>query len=230
MKLGIMQPYFFPYLGYFQLVAAVDKFVFYDDVSYIKQGWINRNAILSGGQRHVFTVPLRSASSFALIRDTMLDAAAYARWCGKFLKTLTQNYIAAPYYDPVYALVEQVLHRSMTSIGHLAISSVLAVASYLDLRTLFVTSSAIYENAELKGTERVLDICRRECAQTYYNSIGGKELYSKEEFSRHGVELKFIETRSVRYQQFGQDFVPSLSIIDALMFNPKEAVQAFLQE
>lgn len=225
-----MQPYLFPYLGYFQLVAVVDKFVFYDDVNFIKQGWINRNAILVAGRRHLFTVPLREASSFARISDTRINESFYPGGCRRLLKTLAQSYARAPCYEAVYEMIEGVLNRSERSIGRLAAASVLAVASYLDLRTAFVKSSATYGNAELKGSERVLDICRRERADSYYNAIGGKELYSRDEFARHGVDLKFIETKNVRYRQFGEEFVPWLSIIDVLMFNPKEVVQRLLGE
>jgi len=230
MKLGIMQPYLFPYLGYFQLIAAVDKYVFYDDVTFIKQGWINRNAVLVAGKRHMFTVPLEDASSFTLIRDTLVDEHQYPQWRRKFLKTVAQNYKGAPCFEAAYAIVEGVLGPSEPGISRLATASVLAVAAYLQLPTTFVRSSAIYGNAELKGADRLLDICRQEKADTYYNAKGGRELYSKEAFAQRGVELRFLEAKEVRYAQFQEEFVPWLSIIDVMMFNSKETIQGFLKE
>jgi hypothetical protein len=229
MKLGIMQPYLFPYLGYFQLVAAVDKFIFLDDVNFIKRGWINRNATLVAGKQHVFTVPLRDVSQFVFIRDTMVDERLYARWREKFLKTMRQSYKKAPNYKAVYELVEGVFGCFEPTISHLAIASVRTVASYLGLRTAF-ESSAAYENRALRAGERLLDICRQERAHTYYNAIGGTSLYSKKRFAEAGVALSFIESKDVQYRQFGEEFVPFLSIIDTMMFNHKEVVQGFLNE
>lgn len=222
MKLAIMQPYIFPYIGYFQLVSSVDRFVAYDDVTFIKQGWINRNKILLGGEEYIFTVPLKSASSFVTIGKTELNQKLYETWRGKFYKTLTQAYAKAPHYRTVYDLVSSVFDAHHDTISQLATSSIMHTCSYLGIKTEFVLTATGYENGHLKAEERVLDMCLREKAAAYHNPIGGKELYSKEHFEQHGLALHFIKTDHIAYKQFNNDFVPWLSIIDVMMFNTVE--------
>src|SRR5208283_1135183 len=120
MKLAIMQPYLFPYLGYFQLIAAVDKFVLYDDVAFIKQGWVNRNQILLHGKPHLFSVPLQGASSNKTIRDTLVSFHEYPRWKDKFLKTITLAYSKAPQFEPTRSLLSDVIDSNFGNIGELA--------------------------------------------------------------------------------------------------------------
>lgn len=231
MKLAIMQPYIFPYIGYFQLVAAVDRFVIYDDVTFIKQGWINRNNILVNNNAHLFTVPLEKASSFTNIKDTFLNPKFYPAWRDKFLKTITQNYKKAPLYSEAFNLVESVLSAECDTISQLATNSITKVADYLGLKTAFVPSSTIYNNSNLKSQERVLDICRQEKASSYINPIGGQELYSRADFSDKGLTLHFIKSRPVQYRQFSEtDFIPWLSIIDQLMFVEKPELTELLNQ
>ncbi len=230
MTLGIMQPYIFPYIGYFQLINAVDKFVVYDDVSFIKQGWINRNKILLNRAEHVFTVPLKNASSFVTIGKTEINHALYAGWCGKFAKTLEQAYSKAPNYRPVRELVMGVLEERHNTISELAAKSITTTCGYLGVATEFVMTATHYNNGELKANERVKDICKKEKADAYLNANGGKELYSKDDFERAGLRLNFIRTNSITYPQWGGEFVPWLSIIDIMMFNTLEAVQVLLRE
>jgi hypothetical protein len=230
MKLGIMQPYVFPYLGYFQLIGAVDKFVVYDDVAFIKQGWVNRNMILVGGRACRFSVPLRAASSFKRIDEIEVDQDSYARWLRKFLTTVDQNYREAPCYGPVRELVASVFEGFSGSIAALAVRSLAETAHYLDLRTPIVESSTKYGNGDLKGTERVIDICMKEHAEEYVNAIGGKELYASEEFAARGIRLHFLRSRSVMYRQSGDRFTPGLSIIDVMMFNAPRRIGELLEE
>jgi len=227
MKLGIMQPYFFPYIGYFQLIHAVDKFVVYDDVSYIKQGWINRNRILISGQPHYFTVPIATASSSKSIREVQV---CRGDWRSKLLKSVDHAYKRSPFFSEVFPLIEEVLLSDEASISRLAFASILTVATYLGIKTEFVETSAIYGNEQLKAQERVIDICRIESASHYINPIGGLELYSKQSFSSCGIDLKFVRSKFVEYAQFRNDFVPWLSIIDVLMFNGKDKTHDFLAE
>src|SRR5690606_26985644 len=159
MKLAIMQPYIFPYIGYFQLISAVDKFVFYDDVNFIKQGWVNRNRILVNGTDYLFSVPLMKQSSFVKIEDTLINHAEYPHWKKKFLKTLSQAYRKAPLFKSVYPLVESILKQEVDSIATLAKNSILKTCQYLNLHCEWETSSSIYKNEHLKGQNRVLDIC-----------------------------------------------------------------------
>jgi hypothetical protein len=223
MKLAIMQPYFFPYLGYFQLMAAVDRFVLLDDVAFINRGWINRNRILVSGKEQLVTVPLRQASQNRLIRD--IEVCEEPPWREKFLKTLQQAYRRAPFFASAYACVEETLRTPSRDIGSLASASLQAVATHLGIQTFVVRSSSVYENAALKGSERILDICRREGADEYFNAPGGRALYRAEDFRDRGMELHFVQPAPFRYSQLGGgDFVPWLSIIDVLMFNSPEAV------
>jgi hypothetical protein len=231
MTLAIMQPYLFPYIGYYQLLDAVDRFVIYDDVTYIKQGWINRNNTLSNGQALLFTLPLIDASSNRLIRDIQVHDRLFEPWKGKFLRTLAQSYSKAPYVGKVVSLVEHVLEKAVGhSISEVALDSLLVVQQYLGLKTEMVPTSSHYGNTELSGQQRVLDICRREGATAYINPIGGQQLYDKDIFRAHGLELSFIQARKVPYKQFKNEFVPWLSILDVLMFNSVEETRDLLRE
>lgn len=223
-----MQPYLFPYLGYFELVAAADCFVFYDDVAFIRNGWINRNRWLLDGQARYFTVPLRDASSFRPIRD--IEIADARAWRRKMLASMRQHYGRARHYGAVSRLVEEVASSGHTGIGALARHSVLACAGYLGLSTQFVESSERYRNAHLRGAERVLDICRREAATDYVNLPAGRALYDARDFSRHGIALRFLEPRPLVYRQPAPTFVADLSIIDVLMHNDIGQVRAALAQ
>lgn len=228
MKLGIMQPYFFPWLGYFQLVDAVDRFVVYDDVGYRKGGWINRNRILVGGREHLFSLPLHGASPNRKIHEVQLRDMPW--WRNRFLKTLQQQYRKAPHFAATFELVEKVLACETDQLSELLVHALTTVCAELRIETEFVPTSRCYENDELRGQERVLDICRREGADVYINAIGGRELYRREDFQAQGVELRFIQTRPIEYPQAGDDFVPMLSILDVLMFNTRDEVRRLLGE
>jgi WbqC-like protein len=221
-----MQPYLFPYIGYFQLIHAVDRFVVYDDVAYIKQGWINRNRILINGEPSFFSVPIKHASSYALICDTFIDDdPQHARWVEKLLKTFDNAYRRAPEFRRVFPIVERVFSVNTTRIADLALASVKAISSLLEIETTFVDSSRTYGNATLRGENRVLSICQAERANEYINVPGGRDLYSRERFEAAGIGLSFIQPRNVEYPQFGGPFVQGLSIIDVLMFNPLDQVR-----
>jgi hypothetical protein len=228
MILALNQPYWFPYLGYFQLIHAADRFVVYDDVTYIKGGWINRNRILVGGEPHYFTVPTQDASSFKPIRDVAVGEQR--EWRKKMLRTIEQAYSKAPEFAAVFPLVEAVVRSPEPHVAGLAVASLRAVMGYLGITTELVASSSGYGNADLHGEARVLDICHREGAHVYVNASGGMALYDKAHFAARGVELRFLKPLLTPYRQFGAAFVPGLSIVDVLMFNPRERVQAMLEE
>jgi len=222
MKLAIMQPYLFPYLGYFQLVAAVDKFVFYDDVNFIKNGWINRNRVLLGGEPRYFTVPLSGASPNLRINQVLVvpDNA----WRGRLCQSLRQAYARAPHFQAVNELFTNVIHTDDMRISEIAKRSVVVVAAYLGLRTEFVSSSAIYANDALRGVDRVLDICQHEKASVYVNLPGGRTLYDEAKFTAADIDLRFIEPHLAVYHQCDPAFHAGLSILDVLMFNaPSDA-------
>lgn len=228
MKIAIIQPYVFPYIGYFQLINAVDKLVFYDDVNFIKQGWINRNRILLHDQPYLFSIPCTNISQNKIILDTKVHQNK--KWVLKFFKTLEMSYLKAPRFDEVYNLVRTVLGSDIQSISELAQLSILEVLKYLDMKTIWSKSSECYNNRHLKKSERLINICKQERAQEYINPIGGVEIYTKEEFLKHGITLHFIKSKAVEYKQFSDSFVPWLSILDVLMFNSVEQVQTLLNQ
>ena len=229
MKLGVMQPYLFPYIGYFQLINAVDVFVMYDDVAFIRSGWINRNRIKIDAETRYFTVPLLDASSFRLIRETMVAAQQYASFRTKLFSTIKAVYGRAPHYRATLDLIDAVLVPVPGNIGDMAAKSVAVVCEYLNLKTRIVPTSSLYGNAQLRKADRLIDICRREGADTYINSIGGVELYSKATFADAGIALWFLKGTTIEYQQCGAGaFLPNLSILDVMMNNPREIVRGFL--
>jgi len=230
MKLGIMQPYLFPYIGYFQLINSVDKFVIYDDVNFIKQGWINRNRILSPQGDLLFTVPLKKAGSFSKIKEIELNDKLYKDWKAKFFKTLEQTYRKAPYFYDSANVIDSILSEHNPSISDLAYVSLKNICDYLNIQKDFVQTSSIYNNQSLPGTERVIDICKQEKANHYINPIGGQTLYDKSYFNANGLELSFINSLPIEYKQFKNEFIPWLSIIDVIMFNSIEDIQALLNQ
>lgn len=230
MKLAIMQPYLFPYMGYFQLIAAADRFVLYDDVSYIKQGWINRNRVLVNKEPHVFTLPLVGAGSFVSINSIMLHAQGFITWRDKFLRTVGQAYSKAPHAQGVLLLLENVLADPHPRLVDLLAATIRSVTDYLGIRTEIVPTSSFYGNGHLSGQDRILDICIKERAVQYINAIGGKDLYATAAFDAHGVQLRFLRSRVPAYEQFGGTFQSGLSILDAMMFVPQEQLQLMMGE
>lgn len=223
MKLAIMQPYFVPYIGYFQLMAAVDRFVLFDDVSFINRGWINRNRILVGGREHLMTIPLRGASQNQLINQIALDDDL--SWRGKLLKTIEQSYRKAPFYAETMPLVKDMLSCPETMLAPWLRYSLTAVHAWLELPCQIVASSAQYENQDYKGARRILDICRQEQASVYVNAPGGKDLYAPADFAALGMQLRFLQPRLAEYDQGGPAFMPGLSIIDVLMHQGRAATR-----
>lgn len=226
MKIGIMQPYIFPYIGYFQLINAVDKFVIYDDVNFINKGWINRNRILNNGKESLFTIPLKEASQNKLINE--IEVNWDDSWKSKFFKTLEQCYKKAPFYQAILPIIEQTLSLDDEVISKITESNLRLICEYLDINTEIVSSSVIYQNTGLKAQERILDICLQEKSTQYINPIGGLELYDKGYFEAKNIKLNFIKSSAVEYPQFKNEFVPWLSMIDVLMFNSKEKIKDFL--
>jgi hypothetical protein len=225
MRLAIMQPYFFPYVGYFQLIASVDRFVVYDDVAFIKNGWINRNRILTSNGVAYLTVPLSGASSFRSIRDT--GCAPPATWRDKMLRTLAQVYARAPERNAGMAIVEKVLKEADGQlVRDLAVSSLREVCAYAGLDVAWQDSATVYGNSDLAGVERVLDICRREAATTYINLPGGRSLYDSALFASRAIELKFVVPVLEPYPQpRTKEFVPGLSVLDLLMSVSRDEVK-----
>ncbi|MEX0928903.1 MAG: WbqC family protein [Balneolales bacterium] len=221
-----MQPYIFPYLGYFQLICAVDKFVLLDDVHYINRGWINRNRLFVNERIFYFTIPLDKASQNRLIRD--IKVAIGFKWKEKLLKTLACSYRRAPFYKEISSLVKEVLDEDQRYISRVVLVSLRKILKYLDIHTNIVAGSAIYANQHLKAQDKILDICRQENAGQYVNPAGGIELYNSDVFQIHGIELHGLKPNLPEYKHPSGRFIPGLSIIDVLMYNDPETTREML--
>jgi hypothetical protein len=227
---AVMQPYFFPNLAYFQLAAAVDDFCFYDDVNFIKGGWINRNRILQSGRPIPFTIPLANASPNVPICETM--TCGIARMRDKFHRSLKQAYGRLPRFPKVSEMVMSQLPETEERISDIASGSVRVVFEYLGGGPRFVTASEFApETRELNRVSRLVALTQKMRAQHYINAIGGRDLYEKVDFEEHGIRLSFLQTRLPEYVQSGTaNFVPHLSMIDVLMHNDPDDVRSLLNE
>jgi len=228
MKLAIMQPYLFPYLGYYQLIGAVDTFVIYDDVNYIKGGWINKNRILLNDKTSLFTLQLVHKSPNKLINEIEIVPEGNNR--SKILAMVSSAYKRAPLYDSVFPLIKEILMNNESNLSEYLFYSLLKVSGYLGLNTKLIKSSCINKTTTLKAESKVLDICLRLKARAYINAIGGMALYNKENFLAKKIKLKFIKMKDIKYKQYKNNFIPNLSIIDLMMFNSKSEISQMLKE
>lgn len=229
MKMGIMQPYYFPYIGYWQLIEAVDKFVIYDDVNFIKGGWINRNRILNNGKVQYINVPMSGASSFKHINEIGVDHNPVLKEKNK--KTLWNAYHKAEQFDLVFPIICDILECSQDNLAEYLAFSIKAICAYLKIDTELYISSEIDKDNSLHGENKVLDICRRMKADVYYNAIGGRELYHFDRFRANGLKLCFLQTDEILYDQGScMGFEKNLSIIDVMMHNDMQKVRKMLSQ
>lgn len=226
MKLALMQPYAFPYLGYFQLIHAVDRFVVLDDVSYIKSGWLNRNRLLGPHGPLRFTLPVEGASSHRRLGELQLVAGP--RWQDKLLRTIEQCYSRSPGFADTWPLVEATLRFPERRLSAWLRHSLEQVCAGLGVTTPMVSAATVHPAGTARGQCRVIDVCRREGASDYINAEGGRALYAPEEFAQAGVRLHFLTHHPRAYPQRGAAFVERLSIIDVMMFNPPSALPQLL--
>ena len=222
MKLAIMQPYFLPYIGYFQLLAGVDMFIIYDNIKYTKKGWINRNRMLLNGKDAMFTLPLRNASDSLNICERELAEDFNQE---KLLSQFKGAYRQAPQFAQTFPLIERIMHHEDSNLFRFLHHSIVRTCDHLGIKTKIKISSDIAIDHELKSQDKVLALCEAVGATIYVNPIGGVELYSKNTFMERGVDLKFIQSKPFEYPQLGGIFVPWLSMIDVMMFNPLNALQ-----
>ena len=225
MKVAVMQPYFFPYLGYWQLISSVDTFVIFDDVNYFKKGYINRNSILVSNTSYLLTLELLKASQNKKINEIVVGGNA-----PNILKTISSSYKKAPNFEIVFCFIRQILLNDEDNLAYFLYYLIKRVCDYLDIPTDLKVSSKIEKSRVLKGQERILQICTSLEATHYINAIGGQELYRKEVFLEHKIELSFLKSKSIEYRQYEGPFIPNLSIIDVLMFNDKEQIKKYLHE
>lgn len=223
---AVMQPYLFPYIGYFHLIKAVDIFVIYDDVNFIRQGWINRNNILLNDKKHLWTLPVIDASSFRFINQHFISNPSANK--AKLLALLTQAYKKAPHFQEVMPLLEDIISFDEDNIALYIRNSLQKLSEYMGIKTEFLISSDIEKDYEASAQDRVIQIVKNLEGSHYCNAIGGQELYSRDAFEKEGIKLSFIQSDSVLYKQYGEAFIPFLSIIDVLMFNDKATINQHL--
>lgn len=225
MKSGIMQPYLFPYLGYYQLVNSVDKFVFYDDVAYIKSGYINRNSILVDSKAQRFTVPVIGSSQNKLICDLNFDINVR-----KTLKTIAQTYQSAPFFSDIYPIIESVFLDNNRNVAHVSSRSISTVFDFLGIDKDFYFSSELDYDRKASREDKLIAISKLVSCNEYINGPGGRKIYDKIYFSEKGVELSFIDIKVYSYYQNGYTFIPHLSMVDVLMWNNKCDVLKLLDQ
>ena len=225
MKIGIMQPYFFPYIGYWQLFSCVDRYVILDDVNYIRQGWINRNRILISGKEQYINVYLRGASQNKRINEVLIGDRGKTI---KNLDTIRYAYGKAPYFREVYPLIKSAISAESDNVAEYNGNILNVIGEYLGIDTSVYYSSELKKNSNLTGQDRIIEICKLLDGDMYINAIGGKKLYDRGAFAKQGIELRFLESELLIYPQFGNEFVPNLSIIDVLMFNSLNDIKEML--
>ncbi|MBU2711168.1 WbqC family protein [Zooshikella harenae] len=223
--IAIMQPYWLPYIGYWQLIHAVDEFVLYDTVTYIKQGWINRNKFIVNGHPQWVTLSIKQASSHTLIKDIVLDGNKQ-----KVLKTLIQSYAHTPYINQIKPVLCECLEYSSNHLVDYLHFSLNKILTLLNIKKKVIRASTIKHDMALQGETKVIDICRQLNAHCYINMLGGCKLYNSSTFKANGIKLLFLEKKPFYYNQYNHphDFIDNLSILDILMNNSVQDVVDFL--
>lgn len=229
MKIGIMQPYFMPYIGYWQRINAVDKHVIYDDVNYIKNGWMNHNRILLNGKEFLFNAPLVGASPNKLINEVGVNNNAKLQ--SKMIKTLEQAYKKCPFYSEVMECLIKIICNEETNFAKYLEFQIKEICAYMGIETELIISSELSKNNNLRGQDKVIEICKTLHADVYYNASTGEHLYDKKTFLENGIELVFIRDKSsISYKQRADGFVPALSIIDVMMNCSKDEIRNLLND
>ena len=224
MKISIMQPYFLPYISYWQLIYAVDLFIIFDDVNFIKKGFINRNTILVKGKPHRFSLELNQSSQNKKINE--IDVVNNFK---KLTKTIELNYKKTPNFEIIFPILLDIFDQPERNLAKFIGYSLRKISQYLNIKTHFIYSSDIKKNKNLKGQNKIIEICQKTNAKSYINAIGGKKLYNTNLFQKKKIDLFFLKTNNVEYNQLGKKFVPNLSILDMLMFKDKIQVQSMLK-
>ena len=227
MRVAIMQPYFLPYIGYYQLIAEVDMFIVYDNIKYTKKGWINRNRMLLNGADAKFSLPLKKDSDTLKVVEREL-AADFNR--DKLLNQFKGAYASAPYFSKISQLLERIMRNEETNLFRFVYQSIVETCAYLGIETKIRSSSEIDADHELKAQDKVIALSRAVGADCYINAIGGTDLYDRDAFRAQGIELQFLRAKPFEYAQFGAPFVPWLSIVDVMMFNALEQVCAAVRD
>ena len=250
MKIAIMQPYFFPYIGYFQAIYAADKYLIYENLDFITEGWMNRNRILIKNQKPTYINALiANKSSNKKIYD--VELFAYKTWKKKLLNSIELNYRGSKFFNEIFPVLEAVIKSEIIFLHQYNSHIIKTICIYLGIKTEIISQNNNYLPLEenllsidrsdyshfpellktkpIKKVARVLSICKAENANIFINAIGGQELYNKNEIKQYGIDLFFLETKPYIYQQFSEDFFLHLSIIDVLMHNGKEGTMQIIK-
>lgn len=223
-KIAIMQPYLFPYIGYWQLMKSVDIFVLLNDVNYIKKGFINRNFLLLNDKQKRFTLEIKNASQNKLIKDIETGNNT-----NKIIQMIYHAYKKSDYFEEVFEIVKKSLEgKDNSNLSELLFNSINLMKEYLDIKCKLILSSDLDLEQKFTGQERIIKICKILNAESYINNISGSHLYDKSLFRKNGIKLFFCEAQIFKYNQFYSDFKPGLSIIDVTMFNDKTKLKKML--
>lgn len=231
MKIGIMQPYFLPYLGYYRLIRQVDRYIFFDTAQYMYHGWVNRNRILKpgGADWQYIRVPVKKHAQTDAIRDVQIDDAQ--PWRERILGQITHYKKRAPHYRVVAAWLKEVLAQDFTSIADLDVTMDVAVCAYLGIETPMERFSDMHLGIEPPQApdEWALNICRAMGGvEEYWNAPGGASFFHPEKYEQAGIRLRFVDATLPPYRQMGQPFVPGLSVLDAMMFCTPQEISRML--
>ena len=228
-RIAIMQPYFFPYIGYWQLIHAVDLYVVADNVHYIKHGWINRNRILGeGGQPQYFGIEVSHASCNRLISETK---RVVSRKQAEYLcRVLKFYYGHAPYYSEAMEVIRPILLDEEPDLTHYLVRGLRAVANYLGITTEIRLLSEVSARWDCMAPEVIRRTCEHFGITDYINPSGaGMDYYDKDAFREMGISLQFLRrNEDIRYQQRCDEFVPDLSIIDVMMYCSRDEIHDML--
>lgn len=225
--IAMMQPYLFPYLGYFQLIAAADVFVLGDDLQYIRSGWVNRNRILQNGEAKLITFPLKRDRFDMPINQRQLSDN-FEEEAAHLINVITQCYAKAPYFNQVMPLLERLIRFPLKNLAMYIEHSIREMCAYLHIDTPILRGSDLQIGTPVNKQDRVVRIVQTFACGRYLNPIGGIDLYDHEYFAQHNLALRFFKIDPISYRQYRDPFVPNLSIIDVLMFNCVEQVQELL--
>ena len=228
-KVAIMQPYFLPYIGYFQLINSVDEFIVYDNIQFSKKGWFHRNRFLQNGRDEYFTLPLKKDSDYLDVNQRVLSDT-WSSDRDKTLRKLKEAYKKAPFFEEMFPKVEEIFLYPEINLFEFILNSLRSVCEILDIKKPIIISSTLEMDHAQKGQAKVIAMCKALGATNYINPIGGLELYDNVEFQNHNLDLSFIKTKPIIYPQFNNVFVPWLSILDLLMFNTIDQIKTWLGE
>ena len=229
MKIAIMQPYFFPYIGYFSLIQNTEHFIFFDTPQYIRKGWINRNRIIGGNGKDIyFTVPVEKVERDTAIRNVPISYKD--DWREKMMGQLTIYKKRAPYYQNVTELVRSVITPDYRNISELAIASIKKTCEFIDMKLEcdIYSEMSLPEFTVKEPDEWALYITKYTGYDTYVNPPGGKTFFKQEKYKNEGIELQFLSQELIPYRQRTKEFIPGLSIIDVLMFCTPDEIKEMM--